>query len=402
MSIALLERNRELRVALVYDDSMDRDGGVPQYVTSLTRGLQEQGHRVSLLVGESGVRSVDGASVHSLARNVRVRFNGNRLSMPMASRSSAIDRVMAAGQFDVVHVQVPYSPLMASRVIARAAPGTAVVGTFHVASERWLPRVGSRLLAAVTQGSLGRFDRMISVSGCAAEFARSTYGVESQIVPNMIDVERIQRLAEPGRGSTRGPTIAYLGALVRRKGPGLLLEAFLRLRRRVPSATLAIAGEGPLRGQLERRVRIASAGDAVRILGRVDERRKAELLGAAQVACFPSRYGESFGIVLLEAIAAGAGAVLAGENCGYAELFSSCPQAVCDTAPETLCQHLEHLLVNPERRARLGAAQRHILGQHRPEDVTRQILGVYADALSARNVAWRPQTSRGEVRAGLA
>lgn len=382
MSRSSVRGERVLRVALVYDDSLDRYRGVPQYVTSLARGLTRRGHRVELLVGQSRSRSLGGIPVHSLARNVRVRFNGNHLSMPLVSRAKKIDQVMKGGRFDVVHVQVPYSPLMASRVILRAAPDAAVIGTFHVASEKALPRIGSRVLASVAFRSLRRFDAMMSVSHCAARFANSYYGVDSRIVPNMVDVDALR--SDGHRGvQVETPTIAYVGALVHRKGPDLLVEAVLRLRRSRPEVTLVVAGEGPLRGKLERMVESAGAGSAVHIVGEVGERRKAELLGAAQVACFPSRYGESFGIVLLEGIAAGAGVVLAGDNRAYSELFSTCPDALCPVTPAAIALRLEELL-DPRRRVRLRAAQESLLDSYRLEDVTEQVLGVYTGALQKR------------------
>jgi phosphatidylinositol alpha-mannosyltransferase len=384
-----------LRVALVYDDSLDRYRGVPQYVMSLTQGLTRRGHQVELLVGQSQSRSLGEAPVHSLARNIRVRFNGNRLSMPLLSRAEQIDQVMGEGRFDVVHVQVPYSPLMAGRVISRAAEDAAVVGTFHVASEKMLPRLGSRLLANATFRSLRRFDAMISVSRCAARFARSYYGIDSQIVPNMVDVD-VLRADGRSRGNAGAPTIAYVGALVHRKGPDLLVEAVLRLKRSRPDMTLVIAGEGPLRGKLERMVEGAGAGSCIRLVGEVGERRKAELLGAAQVACFPSRYGESFGIVLLEGIAAGAGVVLAGDNHAYSELFATCPGALCPVSPVAIASRLEELL-DPGWRASVRAAQEVLLDSYRIEDVTEQVLRVYAGALQKRALATRVAAEPAEV-----
>lgn len=380
---AVARGGRPLRIALVYDDSLDRHAGVPQYVTSLARSLGGRGHRVSLLVGESETSEVADARVHSLARNIGVRFNGNRLSMPLLSRGNELDRVMEEGRFDVVHVQVPYSPLMASRVIARARPEAAVVGTFHVASERRLPRIGSRALVAATPLSLRRFDAMMSVSRWAAEFARETYGLTSRVVPNMVDASRLRAMAGPREDPGYMTRIVYLGALVPRKGPDVLQEAFIRLRQGRSGLTLTIAGEGPLRRGLERRSRACGLGCSIRILGAVSERTKAELLGSADIACFPSRYGESFGIVLLEAIAAGAEAVVAGDNRGYAELFSACPEAICRPAPDPLRRRLEQLL-EPEERRKVGAGQRRLLRGHGVEDVTDRVLKVYEEALELR------------------
>ncbi len=165
-------------------------------MTTLGKALARRGHRVEYLVGGSAVAEVDGAVVHSLARNIKVRFNGNALSMPAWSRGRELRDVLVSGRYDVLHVQVPYSPLMAGRLVARADPSCAVVGTYHVASERVLPRVGARLLRMLKLRSAPRFDEIVSVSRVAAEFAATYSGMEAErIVPNMLDLAAIS----PGR-----------------------------------------------------------------------------------------------------------------------------------------------------------------------------------------------------------
>jgi phosphatidylinositol alpha-mannosyltransferase len=171
-----------LRIGLLYDDSLDHHGGVTQYVMMLARALRGAGHEVCLLVGESSVDVGDGCPVHALAHNMPVRFNGSTHSMPVFSRAHRIQRLLETHAFDVIHVQVPYSPLLSGRVISRLSARTALIGTFHVASERTLPRVGARALSALTWRTLKRFDKILSVSKCAARFAADTYGLESTLV----------------------------------------------------------------------------------------------------------------------------------------------------------------------------------------------------------------------------
>lgn len=367
-----------LRIALVYDDSLDRYGGIPRYLTVLAGELREAGHDVTMLVGETASPSVNGCQVHSLARNVHVRFNGNRLSMPVIARRSAIRSVIDDGDFDVVHVQVPYSPLLAGYLIRRLPERTALVGTFHVASERALPTAGARALAALTPGTRSRFDRMICVSSHAAAFARATYGIrDPAVIPNMI-------AASPGgrRGAPDRPTVGFLGALVPRKGPAQLIDAFALAG--VPRARLRIAGDGPLRRSLERRARRLGLGDAVEFLGAIDERDKSEFLRGCHVACFPSRYGESFGIVILEAIAADGPVVLAGDNAGYRTVLGSAPFSLCSPRPAELARRLAELLGSAGHRQLLAAQQRRLLPRYDARLVTADIVDVYARALADR------------------
>ena len=115
---------KKLKVGLVLDDSLDRNDGVQQYVRALGGWLADQGHTVHYLAGQS---RADGKTVHSLSRNVNVRFNGNRLSMPLPANAGPIKALLAKEKYDVLHVQMPYSPLMAGKVISNAGPDTAAL-----------------------------------------------------------------------------------------------------------------------------------------------------------------------------------------------------------------------------------------------------------------------------------
>jgi phosphatidylinositol alpha-mannosyltransferase len=371
-----------LSVALVYDDSLDRFGGIPQYLGVLGEALTRAGHEVTLLVGDTVATDIGGCPVYSLARNVKVRFNGNVLSMPVIADRAAIRSVVREHGFDVVHVQVPYSPVMAGRLIRQLPAEVAVVGTFHIASERLVPRLGARLLSAWTTAARLRFDEMICVSGHAAEFARTTFGVsEPTIVPNMVDVSAFWR-APPSPPDV--PTVVSLGALVPRKGYVELVDAFAMVARNLPHAQLVIAGDGPLRNRLQRRIRRLQLSSRVRLVGPVAEREKAELLRNAHVACFPSRYGESFGIVLLEAMATNGPAVIGGRNGGYAEVLAATPTALFEPAPAPIARALMSLLQDNERRWRLAASQHELVWRYDARTVANEVAQVYRTAIASR------------------
>lgn len=377
-----------LRVALVYDDSLDRFGGIPQYLSVLGAALMRAGHDVSLLVGESSADAAHGCRVHSLARNIRVRFNGNRLSVPMFADRQAIRSLARGGGFDIVHVQVPYSPVMAGHLIRRLPEATGLVGTFHVASERLVPRAGARALAAVTPASRHRFDEMICVSEHAARFARATYRVRgATVLPNMVELRAFRA---PPRRPPEQPTVVSIGALVPRKGPLQLVDAFARLHADLPEARLRIAGDGPLRGRLTRKVRRLGLTTAVELLGPILEREKAGLLRDAHVACFPSRYGESFGVVLLEAMAVNGPAVLAGDNAGYREVLGDVPASLCHPDGPSFCHRIRELLVDDSQRRRLVAEQQQLVGRYDADVVVGRVLGMYRRAIARRRPRWAP------------
>lgn len=119
-----------MRVALVLDDTLDRPDGVQQYVLTLGRWLAGRGHEVFYLVADSKRHDMPG--VHSLGRYVSTHFNGNAVRTPLPVSPARIKGVLDEVRPDVLHVQMPYSPWLAGRLVTAAAPGVAVVGTFHV------------------------------------------------------------------------------------------------------------------------------------------------------------------------------------------------------------------------------------------------------------------------------
>ncbi len=337
------EEQKKLSVGFLYDDTLDSNDGVAQVVKRLGGWLTEQGHDVRYLVGQTQATEWQGGRIYSLSRNIKVHFNGNDLSMPVLSSRRKIRAVLASGQFDVLHVQMPYSPFMAGRVINMANKDTAIVGTFHILPSGWLSNWGSRLLKLMYGGGLKRFDLVSATSQPAAAFAGSVYGLLAKVIPNPINLSSFK----PSKSvpSIDGH-IVFLGRLVKRKGCSQLLEAFLELTKTIPEVRLTIAGDGPQRAKLQKFVRKNNLGKSVKFLGFIDEAAKPALLASANIACFPSLYGESFGIVLIEAMAAGAGVVLGGNNPGYASVLADQPT----------------LLINPKNTSAFAGRMAELLG----------------------------------------
>lgn len=365
----------KLKVGFVYDDSLDSADGVAQYVKTLGAWLTSQDQEVRYLVGETKLKSWSGGRVYSLAKNLPVSFNRNRLSTPLPASKHVIREVLDREHFDVLHIQMPHSPLFAQRVVNMAAPRTAIIGTFHILPAGQLSRVGSRLLRYTYGRGLGRFDRVMSVSAPAAEFARAIFGLKTEVVGNIIDTGRFK----PGnRRSERSAQIVFLGRLVKRKGCFQLLEAFKLLSPHRPSLKLIVAGNGPERHRLERFVQKNGLSRQVTFTGYVSEHKKRQLLADADIACFPSLYGESFGVVLLEAMAAGAGVVLAGDNPGYRSVLDGQPKLIIhpgDTA--AFAQRLQQLIVDKELVKSLHSWQKKHVLRYDVDTIGPKILEMY-------------------------
>jgi len=372
-----------MKIGLVLDDTLDTPDGVQQYVLGVGAWLTGQGHDVHYLVGNT--TRTDIPHVHSLARNLRVKFNGNRMSMPLPVSRRNLQRFLVAEQFDVLHVQVPYSPFMAGRLLRAAPRTTAVVGTFHILPYSRLVTLGNRALALLNRRSAKRFDRMLAVSQPAREFAHTVYGYEADVVPNPVSLAQFA-------GATNDvaeTTIVFLGRLVERKGPLLLLQAIAALRTRqlhTGTCVVVIGGKGELLQQLERFAREHQLEDIVSFRGFVDEADKPAFLAQADIAVYPSTGGESFGIVLLEAMAAARGVVLGGNNPGYASVLGPLDEnQLFDPADRVgFADKLAWYLNHPDARSRASAAQRTYVRQFDIDVVGQRLLAVYAEALQSR------------------
>jgi phosphatidyl-myo-inositol alpha-mannosyltransferase len=372
----------KLSVGFLFDDTLDSNDGVAQYVKTVGAWLSSHGHKVSYLVGETKATTCAGGKVYSLAKNQTVYFNGNKLSMPLLSRKSQIEKVLESEQFDVLHVMVPYSPLMSQRVIDAAGPHTAIVGTFHIFPSGLLSKAGSRLLRIVYGRSLRKISAITSVSKPAADFAKNAYGINSSVIPNPVDIGRFG-LAQRPSSQFRSMRIVFLGRLAKRKGCRQLIEAFELLSHRLPEARLVVAGDGSHRRPLEKLVEGLRISDKVDFLGYISEESKPELLASADVACFPSLYGESFGIVLVEAMSAGAGVVLAGNNPGYSSVLDAQPVLLVDPMDkQAFAERLYMLLTDHGLRQKLHDWQKADVEQYDIKIVGEQILKLYQGAIA--------------------
>lgn len=321
----MTETNQSRKIAIVLDTSLDQPDGVQQYVLSIRDWLVSMGHDVHFIVGET--HRTDIPNVHSVARNVTVAFNGNKMSIPLWAHRRKLKQLLAEHSFDVLHVQAPYHPLMAQQIIRLAPSTTAVVSTFHILPYGRLASIGTKLLGILLRPSLSRIDTCLAVSSSAAAFAERCFRLPHSVSPNVFDYDRFARASPLAQYSDDRITILFLGRLVERKGCRLLLEAIAGLdRATLPSFRVVICGKGQQLSELQSFVANNNLADCVEFVGFVSEDDKPSYYASAELAIFPSISGESFGIVLLEAMAAGSAAVLAGNNPGYATVMEPFPE----------------------------------------------------------------------------
>ncbi len=374
----------KLKIALVYDDSLDRPDGVTQYVLIVGQWLTGQGHDVHYLVGET--KRTDIPQTHSLSRNVRVRFNRNRMAMPLPANKQALRKLLAREQFDIIHVQVPYSPFLAGRIIALTQASAAVVGTFHIAPHSWVVTLANRALRLWVARTLRRFDAMMAAPAAAA-FAKRTFGIMSTQVPLPIQLDAFSG-AKSLPQYAHQTTVLFLGRLVERKGGGYLLRAVAHLHAAGQwphDARVVIAGTGPLEQALKTYVQNHKLTGIVTFVGFVSEADKPRYMASADIVALPSTGGESFGIVVVEALAAARGAVLAGDNPGYRGVLAPRPEAlITPTDTPAFATSLLKLLKNSEERAAAHDWQQAYAKQFDVSAVGGRIVEIYHQALQAR------------------
>lgn len=366
-----------MKLAFVLDDTLDTHDGVQQYVLLLASWLQAHDHEVHFLVSKT--TRTDLNNLHDLSKHLRLKFNRNTVPFVLPTSPKKIAALLEREQFDVLHVQMPYHPAFGARVIDLAPPSTAIVGTFHIAPYAKRERSLSKLLGWVQKPSVRRFDAIMSVSEPAQELLKTSYKVESTIVPNMVDAASYRLRTK--RTTTSPPEIVFLGRLVERKGCQHFIQALARLKQPFQAT---IIGDGPLRAKLEASVQSHNLGSHIKFVGRVSEKDKRALLSKASIAIFPATGGESFGIVLLEAMAAGPCVVMAGDNPGYRSVMGSISEAMIDpTDHESFAKRITSFMTDQKLAQTVYDQQQALVSQFDVNAVAPKVLAVYHRAVAS-------------------
>jgi phosphatidylinositol alpha-mannosyltransferase len=370
-----------MNIGLVCPYEWTVPGGVGNHVRALAGELRRAGHRVDVLAPAE--RPVAEPGFVGLGGSVAVPYNGSVARIAIGPRTLArVRRAVHQGGYDLLHVHEPLSPSVGLLAVTQAGTRVPVVGTFHANLGRSLAlEAAGPLLRRVYDRLAGR----IAVSASARDTWQGRFGGAMAVVPNGVGPEFFAS-PEPLEGwKGDGPTLLFVGRLEPRKGLTYLVRAFLRLKPAFPRLRLLVVGRDD-RHQRDKAMALVPPRlrtDLV-FVGSVPQADLPSYYASADVFCAPSLGGESFGIVLAEAMAVGR-PVVCSDIGGYRDVVRDGTDGllVPPRDPEALAEALAGLLDNPARLAAMGEAAAAAARRYAWEVVAGQVEDVYRTVLGA-------------------
>lgn len=381
-----------MKIALVSSYDYPYPGGVTEHISHLAAEYRKRGHEVHIIAPQSeGVRGQSPEIVHAVGSVVPVPANGSVARLSLSLRlSRKVKEILEREQYQIVHLHEPLLPALPITVLRHSH--AVNIGTFHAfAQSNYAYFYGKPVLRYFVRKLHGR----IAVSAPARDFVSAYFPGHYEIIPNGIDYERFATPRPPlERYLEGGPRILFVGRLEKRKGLKYLLRAMTGVWTHFPTARLTVVGGGPLLEDYRRLVELHQLGN-VEFAGFVSADDLPRYYQSCDVFCAPSTGQESFGIVLLEAMAAGK-PLVASDIPGYrcvvrpeTEGFLVPPK---DEQALALC--LVHLLADAELRARMGEAGRLRAAEFSWNQVAGRVLSFYDQVLQTDPLAKVSKRSR--------
>ncbi len=376
-----------MKIALVCPYNVGRAGGVFEIIKNLHNGLSKRGHDVHILTPQPRewqdrpAKPDDGIIFLGAGTEVRSPTHTS-LQISMAIDTPQIEKLLDKHHFDVINFHEPWVPVVSRQILSRSQ--AVNVGTFHaVVPETIVSRSVVKVVTPYALSILKYLDALTAVSDAAAGYVRSLTDQPVSIIPNAIDLEVYRPVA--GKRDPNIKTILFVGRLEKRKGVKYLLKAFAILAAQHDDIRLIIAGDGPDRSLLVGLCAELGITKQVEFKGYVDEVTKLKLLSCADLFCSPALYGESFGIVLLEAMAMST-VTVAGNNSGYVDLMKDVGQLSIVNPRDSVefARRLALMLYSESlRRAWLSWSAKYVQDFSFAK-ITKQYEDVYAKAIESR------------------
>lgn len=388
-----------MRIALVSPYDYSVPGGVNNHIGYIADAFARLGHVAHIIAPCSDKDYDDEHLINASAHIIRVPFAGSVARISLSPRSyRRVKGILQAGDYDVLHLHEPLMPTLPLAVLRHRdlVPKAICVGTFHAYRQVSRAYYYGR---SIFMRFFKKLDSLIVVSEAARQYHMRYFQADYAVIPNGIDVARFAAPSvEPiVRFADGRPTVLFVGRLDKRKGLTYLIEAFARVRRAVPGARLLVVGAYNRLDKMPFVLQARQMGlSGVHFIGRVNDAELAQYYRTATVFCAPSTGMESFGIVLLEAMAAGAPIVTTDIE-GYREVVTDGVEGLLAPPedPDALAEALIALLGDPARRAAMSAAGRAKAAHYDWSVIAQRVLDHYAtlrERLRARQA--RPKPAR--------
>lgn len=367
------EDRRPLKIGIVSPYGYPHPGGVNEHVRFTYEAMRRMGHDVWIITSKYGRERESEGHVIRLGTGWAAPANGSvgRVTLGLRFKRQARE-VLEAHRFDILHFHEPFVPFLSPTVLD--ASETVNIATFHAfggfSPSYW---IGSRFTGRLAARLHGR----VAVSGAARHFINRYFPGDYRIIPNGVDLDRFAS-AEPFEELRDGTlNILFVGRFEERKGLIHLLKAYHRLRKRKVDARLLVVGAGPKEREYRRFVGLRGIRD-VEFLGRVDDEAKVRYFASADIYCAPNTGQESFGIVLLEAMAAGV-PIVASDIHGFKRVVERNVQGILvePRNHRALAAALYALARDPDLRDEMGEAGRLRAPEFTWDRVTERIVDFY-------------------------
>lgn len=305
-----------MKIGLVCPYNIGLGGGVQECVLAMQKELKNRGHEVLIITPMSReARDNPPNDVILVGTGAEIKSPFSTTAQISASFSpDELSKILNEHEFDILHFHEPWVPMLSRQLLAKSK--SINVATFHARMpDNAMAKTIERAATPYTKSIIKYINAFTAVSDAAAQYISSITDQKIEIIPNGIDLEKYRPKRVPGSGGKR--KLLYIGRLEGRKGVKYLIDAFALLDD--PASELIIAGNGPDRDKLESQAK-AKQLTSVTFAGFVPEDEKIRLLQGSDVFVSPAVYGESFGIVLLEAMAT-ATPIVAANNPGYSAVM---------------------------------------------------------------------------------
>ena len=362
-----------MKIGLVTPYIFPLPGGVNAHVGYLYENLVKRGHDVRIISSVHGPQRSSEGDIIRLGYGWSVPTNGSIGTLTVSHRyGHLVSEMLDRERFDVIHFHEPFVPFLSLQILRHSR--SVNIATFHAYSG-FSPsyEFGKRMMQRFARRLHGR----IAVSAAARHFIGRYFPGECKVIPNGVDLSQYDDVSPFARWSDGIPNILFVGRFENRKGLMYLLRAYYQLRLEGHACRLLVVGSGPQAGEAHRYIGSRRLG-GVEILGRLSDQDKARAFATADIYASPATGQESFGIVLLEAMASGV-PIVCSDIHGYKGVVRRNEQAVLVPPRDTkaLAAALSTLLRDPLQRERMGRSGRQRARQFGWENITAKVEEYY-------------------------